>query len=30
MACGVTACARTCPEYGGSWVNGRCICCYPA
>jgi hypothetical protein len=29
-ACGATACQRTCPEYGGSWVNGRCICCYPA
>lgn len=29
-ACGIAACRTACPQYGGSWVNGRCICCYPA
>jgi len=29
-ACGIAACRTACPQYGGSWVNGRCICCQPA
>jgi len=29
-ACNATACRNTCPQYGGAWVSGRCICCYPA
>ncbi|HEU4451858.1 MAG TPA: hypothetical protein VFR81_02325 [Longimicrobium sp.] len=30
MACGATACRNACPQYGGTWVSGRCICCFPA